>query len=212
MAGKSSRKSAKVGKTAAARRVAARAARPRKVVAGPSVRKPMKPAAKGQPAGTTPKLLSGGNPQIAKGDGDVPVQAYIAAMPGWKRDVGRRLDALVVRTVPDVRKAVRWNTPFYGIEDRGWFLGFHCITKYVKVAFFRGTSLRPVPPVASKQKGVRYFHIHEDDHARRGARGELDPAGSGAARRSLLLTRLRSRNSEPLFTVSGRNHRRMRNS
>ncbi len=108
-------------------------------------------------------LLSGGNPQIAKADGDAPVQAYIAAMPGWKRDVGRRLDALVVRTVPDVRKAVRWNSPFYGVEGRGWFLGVHCITKYVKVAFFRGASLRPVPPVESKQKDVRYFHIYEGD-------------------------------------------------
>src|SRR5688572_17896894 len=110
-----------------------------------------------------PKLLSGGNPQIAKGDGDGPVQAYIAAMPGWKRDVGRWLDALVVRTVPGVRKAVRWNSPFYGVEGRGWFMGVHCITKYVKAAFFRGRSLRPVPPVESKQKDVRYFHIHEDD-------------------------------------------------
>src|SRR5436309_3585791 len=96
-----------------------------------------------------PVLLSGGNPQIAKADGDAPVQAYIAAMPGWKRGVGRRLDALIVRTVPGVSKAVRWNTPFYGIEDQGWFLGFHCVTKYVKVAFFRGTSLRPVPPGGS---------------------------------------------------------------
>jgi hypothetical protein len=110
-----------------------------------------------------PKLLSGGNPQIAKGDGDAPVQAYIEAMPGWKRDVGRRLDALIVRTVPDVRKAVRWNSPFYGTEARGWFLGVHCLTKYVKVAFFRGTSLRPVPPVESKNEGTRYFHIHEGD-------------------------------------------------
>jgi hypothetical protein len=110
-----------------------------------------------------PKLLSGGNPQIAKSDGDAPVQAYLAAMPGWKRDVGRQLDALVVRTVPNVRKAVRWNTPFYGIEGRGWFLAFHCITKYVKVSFFRGTSLRPVPPVESKKDNVRYFHIHEGD-------------------------------------------------
>ena len=108
-------------------------------------------------------LLSGGNPQIAKADGDAPVQAYIAAMPGWKRDVGRRLDALIVRTVPGVRKAVKWNSPFYGIEGQGWFLGFHCITKYIKVAFFRGASLSPVPPVESKQKEVRYFHIHEDD-------------------------------------------------
>lgn len=110
-----------------------------------------------------PVLLSGGNPQIPKGDGDEPVQAYIAAMPAWKGDVGRRLDALIVRTVPDVSKAVRWNSPFYGIEDEGWFLSFHCMTKYVKVAFFRGTSLEPVPPVESKQEHVRYFHIHEDD-------------------------------------------------
>ena len=95
-----------------------------------------------------PTLLAGGNPQIAKADGDAPVQAYIAAMPGWKRDVGRRLDALIVRTVPGVHKAVKWNSPFYGIEGQGWFLGFHCFTKYIKVAFFRGTSLRPVPPAS----------------------------------------------------------------
>src|SRR3954464_2109397 len=94
-----------------------------------------------------PALLSGGNPQIAKADGDGPVQAYIAAMPGWKREVGRRLDALIVRAVPGVRKAVRGNTPFYGVEGEGWFLGFHCMTKYVKVAFFNGASLRPMPPV-----------------------------------------------------------------
>src|SRR6478672_6928130 len=110
------------------------------------------------------KLLSGGNPQIAKAYGDAPVQAYIASMPGWKGDVGHRLDEIIVRAVPDVTKAVKWNTPFYGIEGQGWFLGFHCITKYVKVAFFRGTSLRPLPPVESKQKEVRYLHIHEDDH------------------------------------------------
>jgi len=110
-----------------------------------------------------PKLLSGGNPQIAKADGDAPVQAYLAAMPGWKRDIGRRLDALIVRTVPNVRKAVRWNTPFYGIEDQGWFIAFHCLTKYIKVSFFRGTSLRPVPPVESTQNEVRYFHIYEGD-------------------------------------------------
>ena len=114
-------------------------------------------------AAAKPALLAGGNPQIAKADGDAPVQAYIAAMPGWKRDVGRRLDALIVRTVPGVRKAVKWNTPFYGIEGQGWFLGFHCLTKYIKVAFFRGTSLRPVPPGHSKQKEVRYLDIHEDD-------------------------------------------------
>ena len=110
-----------------------------------------------------PVLLSGGNPQIAKADGDAPVQAYIAAMPGWKSDVGRSLDALIVRTVPDVRKAVRWNQPFYGIEGHGWFLAFRCFTKYVKVIFFNGASLRPLPPVESKVQNTRYFHIHEDD-------------------------------------------------
>jgi hypothetical protein len=108
-------------------------------------------------------LLAGGNPQIAKGDGDAPVQAYIAAMPGWKRDVGRRLDALVTRTVRDVRKAVKWNSPFYGKEGQGWFLNFHCYTKYVKVAFFRGTSLRPIPPGESKHEEVRYLDVREDD-------------------------------------------------
>src|SRR5438270_1260189 len=112
MARETSKKSAKVAKKAAAKR-----------------------------AGAKPVLLSGGNPQIAKADGDAPVQAYIAAMPGWKRDVGRRLDALLVRTVPDVRKAVKWNSPFYGMEGQSWFLNFHCFTMYVKVAFFRGTSL-----------------------------------------------------------------------
>lgn len=110
-----------------------------------------------------PKLLAGGNPQIAKADGDAPVQAYITAMPGWKHDVGRHLDALIMRNVPNVRKAVRWNSPFYGVEGQGWFLGYHCFTKYVKVSFFRGASLRPVPPVESKDKETRYFHIHEDD-------------------------------------------------
>src|SRR4029079_377728 len=97
-----------------------------------------------------PKLLSGGNPQIAKGDGDAPVQAYLDAMPGWKSDLGRRMDALIVGVVPNVHKAVKWNSPFYGVEGDGWFLNFHCFTKYVKVAFFRGTSLRPIPPRASK--------------------------------------------------------------
>ena len=134
MAKKTTIKSTKVAKKVAAKRVAAK-----------------------------PALLAGGNPQIAKGYGDAPVQAYIAAMPGWKRDVGRRLDALIVRTVPGVRKAVKWNSPFYGIEGQGWFLSLHCFTKYVKVAFFRGASLRPVPPGESKQKDVRYLDIHEDD-------------------------------------------------
>lgn len=109
------------------------------------------------------RLLSGGNPQISKGDGDAPVQAFIEAMPVWKRDVGRKLDLLITQNVADVRKAVRWNTPFYGIEGQGWFLGFHCITKYVKVAFLNGASLQPLPPVAAKDANTRYFHIHEHD-------------------------------------------------
>ena len=143
---------AKVAKKAAAKRVAAKADVPRKTASKSRSRKLAKPA-----------LLAGGNPQIAKADGDAPVQAYIAAMPGWKRDVGRRLDALIVRTVPGVRKAVKWNSPLYGVEGQGWFLGIHCLTKYVKVAFFRGTSLRPVPPGESKHKDVRYLDIREDD-------------------------------------------------
>jgi hypothetical protein len=110
-----------------------------------------------------PRLLSGGNPQIPKGDGDGPVQAYIDAMPGWKRDVGRHLDDLVVRTVPGVRKAVRWNSPFYGIEGNGWFLGLHCFTKYVKVTWLNGSSLDPLPPGDSKHELVRYLDIHEDE-------------------------------------------------
>ena len=134
VAKRTSKKSAKVAKKAAAKRVAAK-----------------------------PTLLAGGNPQIAKADGDAPVQAYIAAMPGWKRDVGRRLDALIVRTVPGVRKAVKWNSPFYGVEGQGWFLNVHTFTNYVKGAFFRGTSLRPIPPGESKLKEVRYLDIHEDD-------------------------------------------------
>jgi len=108
-------------------------------------------------------LLSGGNPQIAKGEGDAPVQAYIGAMPDWKRAVGRRLDALIVRSVPSVRKAVKWNSPFYGIETQGWFLSFHVFTRYVKVTFFYGASLQPLPPGASKHKTVRYLDIHEGD-------------------------------------------------
>ena len=107
-------------------------------------------------------LLSGGNPQIAKADGDDPVQAYIAAMPGWKRDVGRRLDALIVRAVPGVRKAVKWNSPFYGIAGQGWFLSVHTFTHYVKVAFFRGSLLRPLPSGPSKHKDTRYVDIRED--------------------------------------------------
>lgn len=123
--------------------------------------KPKKQAA-AKPEAGQPVLLSGGNPQIAKGYGDAPVQAYIAAMPGWKQDVGRRLDALIAHTVPGVHKAVKWNTPLYGIEGQGWFLGFHCFAKYVKVTFFRGMLLDPIPPVASKTQDTRYFHIPED--------------------------------------------------
>jgi hypothetical protein len=114
-------------------------------------------------ASAKPVLLAGGNPKIAMADGDAPVQAYIAAMPGWKRDVGRQLDALIGRTVPDVHKAVKWNSPFYGMESQGWFLSFHCLTKSVKVAFFRGASLRPLPPGASKVQGTRYLDLREDD-------------------------------------------------
>lgn len=132
---------------AAARRGAAMAANPRKTA--PKVAKPV--------------LLAGGNPQIPKAHGDAPVRAYVTAMPGWKRDVGRRLDALIVRTVPGVRKAVKWNSPFYGLEGRGWFLSLHCYANYVKVAFFRGTSLRPLPPGTSKQEEVRYLDIREND-------------------------------------------------
>jgi hypothetical protein len=137
--------------------------------AGPGARevKPIK-VRKGEKVAV---LLSGGNPRIAKADGDAPVQAYIAAMPGWKRDLGKRLDALIVRNVPNVRKAVKWNSPLYGIEGLGWFLGVHTFTHYVKVAFFRGTSLRPVPPGASRNKDTRYIDIHEGD--------ELDEAQIG---------------------------------
>ncbi|TSD90561.1 DUF1801 domain-containing protein [Mycobacterium sp. KBS0706] len=129
-----------------------------------AVAKPRKPAQGPAPA-ATPVLLSGGNPQIAKGYGDEPVQAYIAAMPGWKSEVGRRLDALIERTVPGVRKAVKWNSPLYGAgaENQTWFLSLHCFTKYIKVAFFRGASLQPLPPGTSKHKDVRYFDIREDE-------------------------------------------------
>jgi hypothetical protein len=113
-------------------------------------------------AAPKPKLLAGGNPQIPKGEGDAPVQAYIAAMPGWKRDVGRRLDALVTKLVPDVRKAVKWNSPFYGLKGRGWFMAFHAYTRAVKVTFFRGTSLKPSPP-GGQSKEARWIDVHEDD-------------------------------------------------
>src|SRR6187401_3448666 len=152
MANKTSIKSTKAAKKAAAKQVAAKAAKPRKTAPKSQSRKAAKPM-----------LLAGGNPQIAKADGDAPLQAYIAAMPGWKREVGRRLDVLVVRTLPGVRKAVKWNSPFYGIEGQGWFLSFHCFTRYVKVTFFRGTSLRPLPSGESKHQAVRYLDIHEYD-------------------------------------------------
>lgn len=161
MAGKTS--TSRAGKTAAGRRAAmplsgkgAKPAKPHATAAKP-------------PSGTgeKPVLLSGGNPQIAKGDGDAPVKAYIAAMPGWKRDVGRRLDALIEAAVPGVRKAVKWNSPFYGVEgpgkEKGWFLNFHCFTNYVKVAFFRGASLSPPPPGQSKHPHVRYLDVREGD-------------------------------------------------
>ena len=120
----------------------------------------MPPAKK---ASNAPKLLSGGNPQIPKGDGDAPVQAYLAAMPGWKADLGRKLDSLIVGVVPNVHKAVKWNSPFYGVEGDGWFLNFHCFTKYVKVAFFRGMQLDPVPPGESSSGDTRYLDIREGD-------------------------------------------------
>ena len=131
-------------------------------------RKPRKPgrvaaADTAEQGEAKPVLLSGGNPQIAKADGDAPVQAYIAAMPDWKSDVGRRLDDLIVSAVPDVRKAVRWNSPFYGVEGQGWFLSYHVFTRYVKVTFLNGSSLDPLPPVESKDKDTRYYHIHEND-------------------------------------------------
>jgi hypothetical protein len=130
-------------------------AKRRKAAAKASARKPAK----------KPKLLSGGNPQIAKGYGDAPVQAYIKAMPEWKRAVGARLDAIIEHTVPGVKKAVKWNSPLYGAEEGNWFLSFHVFAKYIKVAFFRGTSLDPVPPAMSKHKEMRYLDIRE---------GELD--------------------------------------
>lgn len=125
--------------------------------------KTTKPTGKTTKPTGKPALLSGGNPQIAKADGNAPVQSYIKAMPGWKRDVGRRLDAIIMKTVPHAVKAVKWNSPFYGIEGQGWFLSFHCFTRYVKVAFFRGASLNPLPPGESTQRDARYLDIHEDD-------------------------------------------------
>jgi len=140
-------------------------ARPRRAKQASALMRPILKSTKAsakKPAAKKPALLAGGNPQIAKAHGNAPVQAYIAAMPGWKRDVGRRLDALIARHVPNVRKAVKWNSPFYGIEGQGWFLGFHVFTHYVKVTFFRGTSLRPIPP-GGTGKDARWIDLHEND-------------------------------------------------
>jgi len=112
---------------------------------------------------TRPTLLSGGNPQIPKGDGDGPVQDYIAAMPGWKHDVGQRLDQLIVAVVPDVRKGVRWNSPFYGTDEHGWFLSYHCFTRYIKVTFFNGSALDPEPPISGKDENARSYHVNEGE-------------------------------------------------
>ncbi|HEV7691969.1 MAG TPA: DUF1801 domain-containing protein [Hyphomonadaceae bacterium] len=139
-------------------------AAPKKAAAKAKPKKAYKPL-KAKPGETV--LLSGGNPQIAKGYGDAPVQAYIAAMPGWKSEMGRKLDRIIEKTVPGVRKAVKWNSPMYGKEDNYWFLGVHVFDKYIKVAFFKGAQLKPVPPDTSKQRDVRYYNIHE---------GKLDEA------------------------------------
>jgi len=126
--------------------------------------KSSKPSGASETAKSKPvKLLSGGNPQIAKGDGDAPVQAFITAMPGWKSAVGRRLDTLIVRNLPNVQKAVRWNSPFYGIEGQGWLVSFHVLSRYVQVNFFCGSSLDPVPPGSGKDPNARWLNIHEDD-------------------------------------------------
>ena len=181
MAGKSTNKTAKSAKSAA------KAAKPRKAGARSSARKPTKGATKSKdPAGTAkPILLSGGNPQIAKADGDAPVQAYVAAMPGWKSGVGRRLDALIARTVPRVHKAVKWNSPFYRTGGQGWFLSFHCFTKYIKVVFFRGGS-SSCPSRRVQGQGSALLPHLRGQPAQRGARDELDQAGSRAARLGLV--------------------------
>ena len=160
MANEKSGKPPQAAKKRGTKRGAAKAVASRKTA-------PISPAKSSPGKAAKPKLLSGGNPQIAKATGDAPVQAYIAAIPGWKQDVGRRLDAAIVRAVPGVKKAVKWNSPFYGVEDGVWFLSFHVFDRYVKVAFFRGALLKPLPPGGSKQKHVRYLDIHE---------GELDEA------------------------------------
>jgi hypothetical protein len=140
--------------------------RPPAKAPGSRAPRPHRSTAEGKATSKAPKLLSGGNPQIAGAEGDAPVQAYIAAMPGWKRELGARLDALVVRHAPGVRKAVKWNSPFYGIEGQGWFMGFHTFARYVKVTFFRGTALHPVPPGGTARE-ARWIDLHE---------GQLDEA------------------------------------
>jgi hypothetical protein len=152
MAGKSSGRPAKAARKPTAGRIGATAAGARTTAPKSRSGKAAKPT-----------LLAGGNPQIAKAYGDAPVQAYIAALAGWKSDLGRRLDALVVRAVPGVHKAVKWNSALYGVEGQGWFLGIHAFTRYLKVAFFSGTSLRPLPPGESRSKNTRYLDIREDD-------------------------------------------------
>ena len=154
-------------KKPAARKTAAKkpaAKKPTAKKAAPKKTAFRKPARTKSAGAVKPKLLSGGNPQIAKGYGDDVVQEYIAAMPGWKKSVGQKLDAIIEKTVPDVHKAVKWNSPFYGFEGKGWFLSYHCFTKYIKVAFFRGASLRPIPPGESSHADVRYLDIREDDN------------------------------------------------
>ncbi len=158
---KSSKKSSKLAKETASKKskTAAKAVAKKVSTKKPAVKKA---AVNKLVRARSPVLLSGGNPQIAKADGDAPVQVYIAAMPGWKSEAGRHLDQLIDKTVPKVQKAVRWNTPFYGVEGQGWFLAFHCFTKYIKVTFFKGMSLRPIPPGESKDKNVRYLDIYQN--------------------------------------------------
>lgn len=167
MPGKTPKTPAKTARKAAPRTASIKTKTVKKATAKPVTVKKAAPRNKApkRPAGDSagPVLLSGGNPQIAKGYGDAPVQAYIAAMPGWKSAVGRRLDAIITQTVPGVRKAVKWNSPLYGVEENVWFLGIHVFTKYIKVAFFRGAALRPIPPGESKQKEVRYLDIREEE-------------------------------------------------
>jgi hypothetical protein len=163
MATKATKKTGTRSQSATKKATRKPASKPAKKAVGKASKKPAaKPATKA--ANSRPRLLSGGNPQIPKGEGDAPVRAYIAAMPGWKRAIGERLDTLVTRAVPGVRKAVKWNSPFYGApRAEGWFLSFHCFDRYIKVTFFRGQSLQPVPPEASKMEGTRYVHLREGE-------------------------------------------------